>query len=262
MTVPLLLLFAALLALAVCERIPRLRYAALPLLRPFFRTDLVCLVTGALALGLAVRALGLELVGRWGSALPALGVLPAFVALPTALVLYDLLSYLCHYAFHRFEALWRFHKVHHSSLRLDWLATFRAHVFEHALRHVASSAALLGLGFSPSAVGIVAAAYAAWGALNHANLNLDLRALEAVLITPRLHRFHHVTRTTKHNLGTILSIWDRWRGTLVTEGDPEPLGLPAERASYPQTYVAQFFAPLRKRQDVRAAESDVVDARS
>ena len=259
MAIPMLLLFVALLALAACERIPRLRYTPSPLLRPFFGTDLVCFVTGALALGLAVRALGLELVGRWGSALPALAGLHVAVALPIAIVIYDLLSYLCHHAFHRFAGLWRLHKVHHSSLRLDWLATFRAHIFEHALRHVASSAALLVLGFSPSAVGVAAATYAAWGALNHANLDLDLRTLEGVLITPRLHRLHHAEQTTERNLGTIFSIWDRWRGTLVTDAAAGPIGVPGERATYPQTYLAQFFEPLRKRRDVRAPESDALE---
>jgi len=256
-----LLLLMALLALAGCERIPRLRFTALPLLRPFVMTDAICFVSGALALGLVVRALGLALVGRVGSALPALAGLRGAIAVPAAIVLYDLFSYVCHWALHRFEALWRIHKVHHSSLRLDWLATFRAHVFEHALRHVASSAALLVLGFSGAAVAMAGATYAAWGAFNHANLDLHVRALDHVLITPRLHRLHHAGQTTGHNLGTIFTLWDRWRGTLTTDGSPEPLGVPGERERYPQTYLAQFFAPLRRRErDERAEESDALES--
>jgi len=36
----------------------------------------------------------------------------------------DVGNYFAHYCLHRFDVLWQFHKTHHSSRELDWLANF------------------------------------------------------------------------------------------------------------------------------------------
>jgi lathosterol oxidase len=51
-----------------------------------------------------------------------------------------------HLSLHRFEALWQLHEVHHSSPALDWLATFRSHLLEQALRHFATPLLLVAVG--------------------------------------------------------------------------------------------------------------------
>lgn len=96
---------------------------------------------------------------------------------------------------------------------------------------------LLLAGFSPFTVGTATALYAGWAAFGHSNVRLDLRVLEPVFITPRLHRLHHVPATTERNFGTIFSIWDRLAGTLATKAPSgvEPIGVPGEIDSYPST---------------------------
>lgn len=242
-----LVLLAALAAIALCERSRRLRFEPQRFLRRHFATDLLYLASGGLALGLAMRTGGAQLAAAWGAALPALGELPAVAVVPLATLLHDLGAYLTHWLLHRSDTLWRLHKVHHSSPALDWLATFRAHILEHALRHLASSAALLLLGFPLYAVVASSALYTIWAALNHSNLRVDLRFAEGLLVTPRLHRLHHVPDSAERNLGTIFSLWDRLRGTLLRDpGAPlRPLGVPGELASYPQTWLRQCVEPLR-----------------
>jgi len=189
-----------------------------------------------------------QLVSGTAGVAPALHALPAPLALGIAIVLYDLGAYASHLLLHRVDSLWRLHEVHHSSPTLDWIATFRGHVGEHALRHLLSPALLLLAGFPVACVALATAIYTAWAAFVHANLRIRLRFLGPQLITPRLHRLHHVPGTSGRNLGTIFSLWDRMRGTLVT--DPAaplgPLGVPGREASYPQAWLAQLVEPFRR----------------
>jgi sterol desaturase/sphingolipid hydroxylase (fatty acid hydroxylase superfamily) len=239
-----LVLMAVIAALVAIERVPWLRLAPARVIRPFFATDVVYLATGAVALGLVLRAQA----SRWAG---AAGLAPAAIPFPLlallALVLYDLGAYLAHLLLHRIQALWKLHKVHHSSRTLDWLATFRAHILEHALRHLLSPVLLILVGFPLTAVGVAAAIYGVWAAFGHANVRLSLPWLEPVLITPRLHRLHHVPDTGERNLGTVFSLWDRLRGSLLadTSACAEPLGVPGEIDSYPQSWLPQLVEPLR-----------------
>ena len=132
-------------ALLVAERLPALRFEPSAVFRPYVGSDLVYLTTGALALGLAVRMT----FERWSGILaPAsLPLTTSLTSIAAAIVLYDLGAWVSHRLLHRVDVLWRLHKVHHSSRVLDWLATFRAHPLEHLLRHLASPAALILLGF-------------------------------------------------------------------------------------------------------------------
>jgi sterol desaturase/sphingolipid hydroxylase (fatty acid hydroxylase superfamily) len=243
-----LLLPVTLAAIVLAERLPRLRFERSRFRRRHFGTDVIYLATGAFGLGLVLREAGVRAVAGLGTLVPDLAALPLPAALLLATLLYDLAAYATHLLLHRVAPLWRLHKVHHSSPTLDWLAAFRAHILEHALRHLASTGALLALGLPLPAVAGAASLYAAWAAFNHANLRLDLRLLEPLLVTPRLHRLHHVPATSERNLGTIFSLWDRLRGSLVTDAGAAPLrlGVPGEVDSYPQSWPAQLAQPFRK----------------
>jgi sterol desaturase/sphingolipid hydroxylase (fatty acid hydroxylase superfamily) len=166
-----------------------------------------------------------------------------------ATVLYDLCASTAHLLLHRYDLLWRLHKVHHSSRVLDWLATTRAHGLEHLARGIPTQAALFTLGVPTSALAMALAIYAAFATLGHSNLRLDLSRLEWLFVTPRIHRLHHVPETTHHNFGTIFTLWDRLLGRLVIkECDPDPdqiLGVPGEIDRYPQSWWRQLVEPFR-----------------
>lgn len=118
-------------------------------------------------------------------------------------------------------------------------------VDEQLLRRALATLVLIAAGVPFPAVGIAAAIFFAWATFNHANLRLPLGRLECVLMTPRLHRVHHVSATTERNLGTVLTCWDRLRGSFL-RADPPPdatFGLPRERRTYPQDWARQFVAP-------------------
>jgi sterol desaturase/sphingolipid hydroxylase (fatty acid hydroxylase superfamily) len=243
------MLLVTLMVLAVAERLPAIRFVPSPFARRYFGTDAFCLLTGAVGLGLALRAGAVA----WAAKVP-LSASPTIVL--AAIVFYDLGGYVSHWLLHRFEPLWRIHKVHHSSRTLDWLATFRAHFLEHALRHVASPVVLILVGFPPVVVGLAGAIYASWAAFLHSNLRLGLRFLEPVLITPRLHRLHHVPATSERNLGTVFTLWDRLRGSLSESlaAPLGPIGVPGEIDTYPQRWLEQLVEPFRNRIEERASK--------
>jgi sterol desaturase/sphingolipid hydroxylase (fatty acid hydroxylase superfamily) len=243
-----LILALVLAAIILGERLPRLRFERSRFRRRSFETDLLYLTTGAFGLGLVLREAAVRSAEAVGTLAPGLSALSPPVALLFATILYDLAAYASHLLLHRVERLWRFHKVHHSSPTLDWLATFRAHLVEHALRHLASTGMLIAVGFPVRTVAGAATIYVAWAAFGHANLRIDLRFLEPLFITPRLHRLHHVPATSERNLGTIFSLWDRLRRNLVTDAGAAPvrLGLPGEVDAYPQSWLPQLIQPFRE----------------
>jgi sterol desaturase/sphingolipid hydroxylase (fatty acid hydroxylase superfamily) len=172
---------------------------------------------------------------------------PFWVQVLLALVAIDFGKYAAHWLLHRSDRLWQFHKAHHSSLELDVMATFRSHLVEQGLRRLLAPTLLIVAGAPAGAVGVAAGIFFVWAMLNHANLRLPLWPIESVLVTPRLHRVHHVPATTERNLGTVFTCWDRLRGTFVV-ADPSPtasFGLPLERETYPQSWGRQLVAPSR-----------------
>ena len=239
---------------AKLERMPALRFRPLPSPRPYLRTDLAWygIAIGATALSVFVLR---PILSRL-SIRPIAGTidgLPLIAKLAIALVVFDFVSFTVHRGLHRYDVLWNIHKVHHSSLHLDGFATTRTHMAENMLRFVPGQAVLF-LGGMPATVVAPAVAIAAiYGVSNHSNLGINLRWIEAVLVTPRLHRRHHVPSTTQNNYGVMFTLWDRLSGTLVrleTEPD-ERYGVPGEIDTYPQTFLPAFRRPLN---ELRAAE--------
>jgi sterol desaturase/sphingolipid hydroxylase (fatty acid hydroxylase superfamily) len=233
---------------ALLERFARARLRPQPFLRAFFVTDLFYLLTGFIAGGsiaVAYVTRSSQFIGEVFS-LPRLAAvpLPLWSVVILALLALDAGNYAAHYCLHRFEVLWEFHKVHHSSRELDWLATFRSHIGEQVLRRLLAPVLLILFGFPLNAVVIAGAIFIAWGIFNHANVRFNLRFLEKVFITPRLHRTHHLNHAPVNNLGTFFTFWDKLRGTLdrteIADGCEFGNGEP----DYPQSWLRQFLKPL------------------
>lgn len=240
------LLTLAFLTVAGLERLPRLRFAPSRFLRPWLATDAGWYVL-ATASG-AVSAVVLRPLLSHVRLVPVAGRWPFAVQLVLAVAVYDAVAFQVHRTIHRSDALWEVHKVHHSSRRLDWLATTRTHLFEHLVRNVPAQMAVVALGLPLPVLTSAVAVYAVFALVGHSNLAVDLRPLEAVFITPRLHRIHHVPRTTDRNFATVFSVWDRMAGTLAVEdvAPDEPTGVPGELDTYPQRLVAAFAEPGRR----------------
>ncbi|RZM33318.1 MAG: sterol desaturase family protein, partial [Sphingomonas sp.] len=77
--------------------------------------------------------------------------LPGVVQFAVVLVTADLMEYATHRAMHEIPFLWRFHAVHHSVERMDWMAGSRLHFLEPVVTRMAVMlpAFILGAGDAP-----------------------------------------------------------------------------------------------------------------
>jgi sterol desaturase/sphingolipid hydroxylase (fatty acid hydroxylase superfamily) len=175
-------------------------------------TLLVRLVFPMTAVGLALLAE----VRHWGL-FHTFGV-PAWVAIPLAVILLDLAIYLQHVLLHAVPAFWRLHRMHHADLEFDVTTGSRFHPIEILLSMVVKFGVVAALGTPAVAVLIFEVLLNATSMFNHANVcipeRLD-RFLRWIVVTPDMHRVHHSikVRETNSNFGFNLPWWDRLFGT-------------------------------------------------
>jgi sterol desaturase/sphingolipid hydroxylase (fatty acid hydroxylase superfamily) len=166
------------------------------------------------------------------AALPLEGVRPAFHAQPFALrvieavMLGDLFAYWGHRAQHRFEPLWRFHALHHSSEKLDWLAAHREHPLDGIYTQVLLNLPLCVLGFSLEAAAGVIVFRGVWAVFIHSNVRMALGPLAYLFGSPELHHLHHSKQREAVNFGNLSPWTDLVFGTHArNRGAQEELGL-------------------------------------
>jgi sterol desaturase/sphingolipid hydroxylase (fatty acid hydroxylase superfamily) len=255
------LITIAFVAVACLERIPALQFRRSPLLRPYLMTDAGWYLVAAGASALSTYAFQPILSHLVITSMRhRVAALNGFARIAIAVAIFDLIAFVVHVNIHRIDALWNVHKVHHSSLHLDWLATTRTHMFEHLVRNVPAMATLFVFGFSARTISLAIGVYALFAVHGHSNLDMNLRGIEWLFITPRLHRLHHIPATTQKNFGTVFSFWDRATHKLIRmNASPDDLlGVPGERDTYPQKFTVAAREPFRQNLAARRQLSDAV----
>lgn len=147
---------------------------------------------------------------------------PTWLETILILLILDLALYLWHVASHKIPFLWRFHRVHHSDLLLDFSSATRFHVGELAISAIIRLSLVLLLGIGLSQVLLFEFLVILCAQFNHSNMKLPKwfePILRAFVVTPEMHHIHHsdIPVETDSNYGTTISIWDyafrtfRWR---------------------------------------------------
>lgn len=139
----------------------------------------------------------------------------------------DLTLYAWHYWTHHCDALWRFHKVHHSDKAFNVTTGLRFHVGELVLEALVRVLFIAAFGVSADIVLVNQTLISLFVLFHHTNVSLrHEQAFARLFIVPSLHRMHHSAVREEHdsNYGAVLSIWDRLFGTL-REGEPRAIGL-------------------------------------
>ncbi|MFA4902157.1 MAG: sterol desaturase family protein [Desulfobaccales bacterium] len=145
--------------------------------------------------------------------------IPDPVAILLGLVLMDFTFYWWHRANHRFFLLWRFHGVHHLDPDLDVTTAIRFH-FGEVLYSTGFRVLQVGLlGVDVFTFMLYEVTYQAANLFQHANLRLPLlleRALNKIVVTPRMHGIHHsvVSDEVGSNFSVIFRWWDALHRTL------------------------------------------------
>src|SRR5271169_316891 len=133
---------------------------------------------------------------------------PGWLLVPVTIVAMDAANWLAHYADHRFDALWRFHALHHSQEELSVLTSFRAHPLMHTTGFLLATVPVVALMPSRPIAPVLITIYVCIGTLQHANLRWTFGPAGRVLVSPAYHRLHHAPDTQRVNLGVVLTIWD------------------------------------------------------
>jgi len=199
-------------------------------------------VAFALSVGGPMAASAIPAVARRGFA-----GLPSLAELIAILVITDFVNYFVHRGLHRVSFLWAFHAVHHSSERLDWLATSRGHPVDLAVNIFAISLPSYALGrvdFAPWLLTF----FFLYPFVCHANARVRLpKIVGYVFVTPEFHHWHHAAeaRALDRNFGAFLSVWDRVFGSAIQPGEfPESYGIPGSDLDAAD-YVGQLTEPFR-----------------
>jgi sterol desaturase/sphingolipid hydroxylase (fatty acid hydroxylase superfamily) len=155
---------------------------------------------------------------------------PAWISIPSGVILLDFAIYLQHVLFHAVPALWRLHRMHHADLEFDVTTGVRFHPFEILLSMGIKLGVIAALGPPAVSVLIFEVLLNATSLFNHGNValprNLD-RVLRWIVVTPEMHRVHHSieAQETNSNFGFNLPWWDRLFGTYRDQPEASHLGM-------------------------------------
>jgi sterol desaturase/sphingolipid hydroxylase (fatty acid hydroxylase superfamily) len=160
---------------------------------------------------------------------------PLWVVIPAMLVGTDFTLYWVHRAMHS-RLLWPTHRWHHSPSQLYWLAGIRASFLHNALYGASTTVWFVALNVPGSLFMVIAVTGVLANHWMHANIKLNTRWMEWLLVTPRTHAIHHSRAPEHHdrNFGAFFGCWDRLFGTYVDPdtvgalefGVPDPVSLP------------------------------------
>lgn len=133
-----------------------------------------------------------------------------------AFAFFDFAIYAWHVGSHKYEWLWRFHKVHHSDKSFNVSTGFRFHVFDLLLEIIYKCLFVVVMGVDAYLVLSIEIIELFFIFFHHANIRVpNEQLISNYIITPCLHRTHHSTLRIEHdsNYGIVLAIWDRIFGT-------------------------------------------------
>lgn len=165
----------------------------------------------------------------------------------------DYSMYLWHRLNHQVPLLWRFHRVHHADLDLDASTAFRFHFGELLASVLFRSAQAALLGVSPGLLLTYEVCMQGATAFHHSSVKLPERlesALNAILVTPRMHGIHHSVdeREVSSNWSVIFACWDRIHATFSPPFPERPLtiGVPDLRDAADLTLGRLLAMPFRR----------------
>ena len=190
---------------------------------------------------------------KLGSWLAVPGLSAAVQSVPLALqaigclIVADLAQYWVHRAFHRFPPLWRFHAIHHSAERMDWLAGSRLHLLDVIATRGLVLLPLVVIGFDERAVLAYLAFVSIHAVFIHANFAPRSRWLERWLVLPRFHHWHHAREVRDVNFAVHLPLLDQLFGTHHLPEGEWPRRYGTDGPAPPGGWLRQLAWPFRAR---------------
>ena len=156
----------------------------------------------------------------------------------------SLVYYWGHRALHTFTPLWRFHAVHHSIEEMDWLATYRGHVFETFFFTSLTTIPIVLFGVSQPAGTAFLVYRFLESQIEHSNVRLPLGFLKWVLPSPWYHHWHHAREAEAQNKNfSPYPVWDVLFRTAYMPAGRLPQSFGTDEP-VPKDYPGQLVYPL------------------
>jgi sterol desaturase/sphingolipid hydroxylase (fatty acid hydroxylase superfamily) len=178
---------------------------------------------------------------------------PFWLKVVAVVIIMDFFLYVWHLLNHEMPFLWRFHRVHHSDLNMDVSTATRFHLGELAVSAVIKVALIYILGASALAVLVFETGIVLCAQFHHSSLKVPLwfeKIWWVLFVPPSMHRIHHsvVIKERDSNYGTILSLWDRFLGTMTKDVDQSRIriGVGAYRKPEKLNLNHLFLMPFKK----------------
>ena len=194
-------------------------------------------------IGITTKSLAVFNISNW----------PIGFQLVVFFVFLDFVQWLTHVLLHKYEVLWRFHKVHHSVKEMGFAAHLRYHWMENILYKPLKTLGVMVLGgFEPEQAYIVHFIAITIGHLNHANIRITWGPFKYILNNSVMHLYHHMKALPENkpkgiNFGISLSIWDfLFKTNYIPDDNGEiELGFSNEE-NFPKGFFGQLFTGFGK----------------
>ncbi len=194
-------------------------------------------------IGITTKSLAVFNISNW----------PVGFQLVVFFIILDFVQWLTHVLLHKYDFLWRFHKVHHSVKEMGFAAHLRYHWMENILYKPLKTLGVMLLGgFEPEQAYIVHFIAITIGHLNHANIRITWGPFKYILNNSVMHLYHHMKTLPENkpkgiNFGISLSIWDfLFKTNYIPDDNGEiELGFSNEE-NFPKGFLGQLLTGFRK----------------
>jgi len=167
---------------------------------------------------------------------------PFFIQCIEVVILSDVLLYWAHRWQHHSRFLWRFHKIHHSTETMDWLASHREHPLDTIYTLTVVNLPAIIMGFSLNSLAFLVIFRGIWAIYIHSNVNLNIGVLKYIFGSPQLHHWHHDVNKQRGNYANISPLMDLIFGTYYEKQNfPENYGIDEP---LPSSYFKQIIHPI------------------
>lgn len=145
---------------------------------------------------------------------------PFWLQAVVALLLAEVWVYVSHRLSHKWEFLWKFHRVHHTLVDMTWSASSRHHPVDFFIIIVGANLPAMLLGIDLKSIALFILLERFYTVMLHSNLNLNWGWFTKVVASPNLHRMHHLPAFQRSNYAGLLSFLDVLGGTYQA---PDPI---------------------------------------
>ena len=229
-------------------------------LRRGWRTDVVHFLVNGAALRIGMLVSVVVIGGFLRAFVPAplrdaVTASPGWAQIAAGLTIATMGGYAGHRAAHEVPLLWRFHRVHHSSRELDWLAATHLHPLDETFTRSVAVLPLYALGFGRVSLGAFLILITLQAIFIHANVRLRFGPLRWVIGTPQFHHWHHAREPQAYNSNYAgeFPLLDALFGTLYFPANRWPAQYGVDDTQ-PDGYLRQIAWPFRRR---GAAQSEL-----